>query len=93
MSKHTPAPWRIGRPSIMHGVQIFQDQSYPLTSEVICTMPEKGKNRTANARLIAMAPEMLYLLEQFVKSYDACGECELVYQEAKNLIAKATQAP
>lgn len=62
-AKHTPGPWRIGRPSVMNGVQIFRDYDFPARVETICTMPDKGKGRTANARLIAAAPDLLAALE------------------------------
>jgi len=57
--KHTPGPWRVGKPSIRNGVQIFWDSDWPLGSHVICTIPERGKGKTANARLIAAAPDLM----------------------------------
>lgn len=62
-AKHTLGLWRITHPSVMNGVQIVRDYDYPARSETICTMPLKGKGRTANARLIAAAPDLLAALE------------------------------
>ena len=62
MKKHTAGPWRIGKPSVMNGVQIFHDTFR--NAEPICIMPEKGRERTANARLIAAAPEMYEAVKQ-----------------------------
>ena len=63
MTEHTPGPWRIGRPSVMNGVQILKDYDMPARSDVVCSMPERGKGRTANARLIASAPDLLAALQ------------------------------
>ena len=62
MSKHTPGPWIVGKPSVAHEVQIFADGGGSCLQaglQVICTMPAKGKGRTANARLIIKSPELL----------------------------------
>ena len=68
MSEHTPGPWRVGRPSVRLGVQVFKDRDTPMRSDVICTMPQTGKGRTANARLIAAAPELLAACKEMVKA-------------------------
>lgn len=60
MTKHTPEArkWRIGRPSVADGVQIFADyDGLRMGITVVCTMPRKGKGRAANVRLIVAAPE------------------------------------
>lgn len=63
MTTHTPGPWRVGGNSVTNGVQIFKDSDYPALSEPICTMPRKGVGRSANARLIASAPDLLAALQ------------------------------
>ena len=77
-SKPARGPWRIGRPSVANGVQIFRDVDYPMGSHVICTMPEKGKGRTANARLIAAAPDLFEACEMIVENLNLIWtECRI----------------
>jgi hypothetical protein len=61
----TPGPWRVGNNSVMNGVQILKDyDGIRQHSITICTMPDRGRGRTANARLIAAAPDLLEALER-----------------------------
>jgi hypothetical protein len=65
--KHTAGPWEVTRPSVMNGVQIIRCYDYPMTSETICTMPQRGKGRTANARLIAASPDLLEAAKSIIE--------------------------
>lgn len=91
--KHTPAPWRISRPSVANGVQILKDWDTPAKSDVICKMPESG-NIAANARLIAAAPELLAALQKLVAADNRNDErntlqYEELLDEARYIIAQA----
>jgi len=88
---HTPGPWRIGKPSVRNGVQIFKDSDWPLRSEVICTMPKCGKGRTANARLIASAPDLLRAAKRILarEAELTTGDAYLEYRALEAAVAKA----
>lgn len=91
--------WRIGNPSVAHGVQIFHDyDGLRMGSDVICTMPTRGKGRTANARLIAAAPEMYTALKEVFtllekEAFDCPWYLRQHYNLMKNVIAKAERTP
>ena len=53
MSKHTPGPWRIDEDGV--GI-IFEIEGYAVATVA-------PKNRTANARILSAAPDMLVELE------------------------------
>ncbi len=54
MSKHTPGPWKVGLPSIP---DVFADDNRLIAE---CYSPRISmKERQANARLIAAAPDLL----------------------------------
>ena len=99
MSKHTPGPWIVGKPSVAHGVQIFHLQG-AIRQEygTICTMPAKGKGRTANARLIAAAPDLLEACKCLLADLEGASELMAGHPvcwyesiaEARDAIAKAT---
>ena len=67
MSKHTPGPWHVtaGHRSIRPSfISPGENGGF-----AICEMYADGRDFTANARLIAAAPELLEALEEAV----ACG--------------------
>ena len=75
LSKPVPGPWRVGAPSVTNGVQIFHDfDGLRSGSDVICTMPERGKGRTANARLIAAAPDLYQAAKEAIYELDGIAE-------------------
>lgn len=83
--------WRVGRPSVMHGTQIFEDSDIPMNSKVICTMPARGKGRTADARLIAALPDLLTALQAIHNHLANGDDCPTMCQElARAAITKAT---
>lgn len=92
MSKFTKGPWRISRPSVVNGVQVLKDWDYPNRSDVICTMPKEGEGRTANAHLIAAAPDIYEALEfvaQFIDDYFIGDEDSGEPQKTKLVVMKA----
>lgn len=94
-NKHMPGPWRVGKPSVAHGVQIFRDyEGLRMGSDVICTMPDRGKGRTANARIIAAAPEMYAALKEVFTllekhAFDSPWYLRQHYNLMRNTIGKA----
>lgn len=91
MPKFTPGPWRITPPSVMNGVQIVVDYNYPLRSDTICSMPKKGKGRTANARLITKSPELHSLLTEFLCDQETMNEPyrnEALCEKARKLLSE-----
>jgi hypothetical protein len=89
---HTPGPWRVGRPGavvtpniIENGPQGSDDVDY-YGGNLICESVT-----SANARLIAQAPNLLWLVESFValSSNDKCTAInEMLIKEAKDTIDK-----
>lgn len=66
-SKHTPGPWRISRTS---GMEIFINHGHDQPNRVAGYFAEvrrftsDNEQVEANARLIAAAPDLLYLLKE-----------------------------
>jgi hypothetical protein len=97
-TKHTPAPWQILWGNYTHFATINKD-----TSQRICAIevniPAEIAEQTANARLIAAAPEMLEALQNVVKivsptihrmSIKKAFDETLALNEAVKAIRKAT---
>jgi len=100
MSTHTPGPWTLGSPTVIH-----HDYPEPYDSETVSVRGANGagivslsgghqhvpfvgiEEYRANARLIAAAPELLEACKHFV----AGGEARFMpgYVYAKEAIAKA----
>jgi hypothetical protein len=103
MSKHTPGPWHV---RVFDGSQWSIDAEGDLTLAQACQirplpLDRKQEERTANARLIASAPELLEACKMIVE-YDedveeSGGEFLRLYIKALNAaraaIAKATGEP
>ena len=99
--KHTPGPWKIT------GYAFVSDSRSPIRAiartepsgedDPIC-WPEDGLERTANARLIAAAPEMFQALEELIAEHEYRDDPEHnTYREdtagimfARDAIKKAT---
>jgi hypothetical protein len=87
-SKHTPGPWEF-------------DESFPAGAFVTATSGEIVADTffvagdtdisTANARLIAAAPELLERLEELLE-YNEILRGSAVYKRAQDAITKATGA-
>jgi len=56
-------------------------------TQAICFMPVLHEQAEANAKLIAVAPEMLAFIAEMAKRY---SNSEWISKEAKQLIKKAT---
>jgi hypothetical protein len=92
MSKHTPGPWKVGIGSV-RTVDVDENDFY----QCVCETPFKTEINhptwEANARLIAMAPEMLDLLKRMdLRLSDRkklSTETKHLFFEMKNVIAKA----
>ncbi len=85
MSKHTPGPWMVAKDNPRKVVSHSIDGLDPLTGENLVGGASEGPYAAANARLIALAPEMKEALE----SIAAVGVHEIHDFEA---IAKRMQA-
>lgn len=92
VSKYTPGPWRLST-TPGNSPRIYVDQSRESQSELATVYSE------ANARLIAAAPDLLVLAQQYASE---CGECAGVgitpddedcteCKFIRDVIAKATQ--
>ncbi len=93
MSKHTPGPWTFDE----YNHLIDSKSGYPIASVKVPTksaypqsIKTKDKERDANARLIAAAPELLSLSERiqnnpslFEESPEFCLEFDAVIAKAK----------
>lgn len=91
-TKHTPGPWEVleygkddnGKDIPLH--LIWVDNPFPCLIAQICFAPRSE----ANARLIAMAPEMLDALKRIIatryqsdmSSFEALEHAELIIQKA-----------
>lgn len=103
MSKHTPGTWSVDGPSLSfymlhpdpengYGITIRHGNSGTI-AHLTCVESEKIE-RTANARLIAAAPEMLEALQAFVGAWPTIKggtlNGDVVCDLARAAIAKAT---
>lgn len=72
-TQHTPGPWKVGEP-LPTGIR--QDAVVRITASdasVVATIFSHWPNSTANARLIAAAPELLVALERAAVRMDDIG--------------------
>jgi hypothetical protein len=78
MSKHTPGPWSIdwGNPIHIDGVAIVPQQL--------------DGTHTANARLIAAAPELLKELQSILEDIDSDHGNDHDYSKTRTLISRVT---
>jgi hypothetical protein len=99
MSKHTPAPWTLGKGKVRVRTEKNNDGRSKLIAECYTTgnavLYPPLEEREANARLIASAPELLEALRAFVNVCDNASPMEfvkelgLVVEPARQAIAKA----
>ena len=78
MSQHTPGPW------VVVG-NLIQTEGTDRERVSIAQTREGAFSDTPNARLIAAAPEVLELLERYVKRGD---DLSAEYREARALLAR-----
>ena len=95
MSKHTPGPWVVGTPG-PNGCFTIGTTRGLMTAMISHSINEKDQADTAiaNASLIAAAPEMLAVLEMFIKNWsgsdvDWFTQCYEIERLAESAIAKA----
>ena len=92
MPKHTPGPWQIcssddGRPYIRAG------ESGPIVAKAYrATVGHGPLPGTANARLIAAAPELLAALEQLVRMDLGLDCCDTDEQARRWAVGRAAVA-
>ncbi len=80
MSKHTPGPWAFDGPA--DNIIVWSSPE-----NRVCFMTSDGAAE-ANARLIAIAPELLSFAEK-VRDYARETDDESLYAAAADLVAKA----
>ena len=95
MSNHTPGPWVVGTPG-PNGCFTIGTTGGLMTAMISHSINEKDQANTAiaNASLIAAAPEMLAVLEMFIKNWrgsdvDWFTQCYEIERLAEIAIAKA----
>ena len=95
MSKHTPGPWVVGTPG-PNGCFTIGTTGGLMTAMISHSINEKDQANTAiaNASLIAAAPEMLAVLEMFIKNWrgsdvDWFTQCYEIERLAESAITKA----
>ena len=84
MSKHTPGPWIVVEPDVAWAAWRIVDAAGPGVCNVTTRHGGQDLEATANAKLIAAAPDMLSELERLL---DVVGEEDVSCVEA--VIAKA----
>ena len=96
MTNHTPGPWRVGRSGcvVCDAVVGSPGRDAPEHVEyygghLIC----ESVAASADAALIAAAPELYALLSEILPVLEAdlsCADCEQVREEFRDLIARTT---
>ena len=81
-TKHTPGPWMVGITTMVHPggntsrLEVFNKENTPMrVGEWEGGIPPEHE---ANAHLIAAAPELLAVVEEFVKDIDAVGHAKVM---------------
>ena len=102
---HTPGPWVIDGDTIQGAPELNGEQPHAVEATCVAVVlsRERGSYRhypkeraTANARLIAAAPELLAALEKMLARWDALSVedlgpgCRAIADNARAAIAKAT---
>ena len=95
---HTPGPWELDSaawPLIVNGPMNEDDDSATVVCTVEC-LESTGRSThynedeaAANARLIAVAPEMIAILQEILALYEGDVDLERVMNEAGCIVAKA----
>ena len=95
MSKHTPGPWVVGTPG-PNGCFTLGTAGGLMTAMISHSTNEKDQAETAiaNAALISAAPDMLSVLEMFIKTWrgsdvDWFTKCYEIERLAESAIAIA----
>lgn len=88
--KHTPGPWRCEGPDDFHDFNILHNGDSLAVAAVVSNMRDLPQI-TANANLIAAAPEMLEALLDAKEWLSGWASAEPYLSEIEAVIAKATQ--
>lgn len=93
MKQHTPGPW-IVCPRVGHQIPVASAAMEGLLCNVAHLAALRDGEGTANANLIASAPELLSMLERFLDEYLSCdpvgGQVALLtIEQAQAAIKKA----
>lgn len=97
-TKHTPGPWRVTRrgndSSIPFGIEAPYRGSWQAVIAIADLPPDAGPHLEANARLIALAPEMADTLLNVLEGLEAMehplsGECEIIAANVKSVLRMA----
>ena len=88
--KHTPGPWLMGFDTDTPSITIRQDKR-PRMYDHVATVLGQSDQDTANAYLIAAAPELFEALSRTVQRLDFVGACSdnHDYHETKKVITAA----
>lgn len=85
---HTPGPWTILCSEDRRGARTVPKITQPGKAGIVATLGWPGEgDRTANARLIAAAPEMLEALRDTVAQLDHQGH--LTWGDVRSLVIAA----
>ena len=96
MSKHTPGPWLIAESVVSrHAVtnmRRIRSKNEGLEHGAVCDVYgiQDGSEASANARLIAAAPDLLDALKTIIEDIDSEFGTDCDYNKARAAIAKAT---
>jgi len=88
-TKHTPGPWRVIGPTKTSGWGLCIGCAH----NIVARLTGRGSNETsANARLIAAAPDLLAVLKEVAESSQYWGEYDVplgIHERIAAAIAKA----
>lgn len=91
MINHSIAPWKVAHAHSTEYIREIKDAQGELIAEV-CAFDDEVTEATANARLMAAAPDLLKALREYVERHEAEGNPAGLpeYELACTAIAKAT---
>ena len=84
---YTPGPWTVQRRSGLAGREVCAGE---LVVATVNTTSNTERNREANARLIAAAPELLALIERVVDNDAIAMDSRALHTDARALLARIT---
>lgn len=99
MSKHTPGPWLQGEDGYSLGNGVVYSRHANGNPKDICTIRGWGDECKHNAALIAAAPDLLVVAQEFLEALEEegllceCGEVDCRTSRARAAIAKARGEP
>lgn len=88
--RHTPGPWEAGHYSSVVGLPVMAQPDKTKNTIVICGVRGDRHEAEANARLIAAAPDLLSVVQDWLKVGNDLKARTAVRERARAAIAKAT---